>query len=402
MYALTIQLTCRDDANLERVREASRDVVAPSMAEAGCIFFDVLFDEKTPRMVRFYEAYQDRAAFEAHLEALHTQRWAEICMPHIERTSVRMPESTSEWTPPGQRKVLVFGATGKIGHEMVKLMAADSRCAEVRVLTRNPAGASAQLLKAFGSVVNVLPFDLENLAPVCGGATDAFVVAPLSDDMGNWHARIADALVAADVDHVVKVSVTGARPPESEPPPGRFPSLHWAGEEALRQRGLKTTVIRPNIFMQHFEMGTGLYEAGDDRFFLPTGETGVAFLDCRDIAAMGHALLLSPKAIPFHGGAYELTGPAALNGQQIAAILSALRNQDVTHIDGASAFEARCAELGKADWGKFVYAEAAGGWFSELHTDVFETVVGRRPTSFAAWANDRVHWFEPQRSATPG
>ena len=397
MYAVTIQLQCVDDSHIEVVRQASRKVVAPSLAEPGCLFFDVLFDESNPRLIRFYEAYRNREAFDAHLAAAHTKAWAETCMPHVERSSVRMPESTSEWRTQETHVVVVFGATGQIGQEMVKLLASDPRCLEVRALTRNPDGASGQLLKSTGKNVKVLPFDLENLAPVCEGATDAFVVAPLSDDMAHWHARIAASLKAADVGHVVKVSVTGARAPESVPPPGRFPSLHWAGEEALREQGLKTTVIRPNIFMQHFEMGTGLYEAGDRRFFLPTGKTGVAFLDCRDIAAMGHALLLSPKARPFHGEAYELTGPEALSGAQIATILSALRNDAVEHVDGESAFEARCAELGKADWGKFVYAEAAGGWFSTLYTDVFEAVVGRRPTSFAAWANDRVHWFRGTR-----
>ena len=398
MFAVTIQLHCIDDSKVEVVRQASRDVVAPSLAEPGCIFFDVLFDEKNPRLIRFYEAYNDREAFEAHLWAAHTSAWAETCMPHVERSSVRMPESISNWQIPRKHIVVVFGATGQIGHEMIKLLAADPRCEEVRALTRDPAGANGQLIQSMGANVRVLPFDLNNLAPVCDGATDAFVVAPLSDDMAQWHARVAEALKSANVQHVVKVSVTGARGPESVPPPGRFPSLHWAGEQALRGQGLQTTVIRPNIFMQHFEMGTGLYEPGETRFYLPTGNTGVAFLDCRDIAAMGHALLLSPRALPFHGGAYELTGPEALSGAQIATILSALCKEPFEQVDGESAFEGRCAALGKADWGKFVYAEAAEGWFSKLHTDVFEAIVGRRPTGFAAWANDRVHWFRGTRS----
>ena len=42
------------------------------------------------------------------------------------------------------------------------------------------------------------------------------------------------------------------------------------------------------------------------------------------------------------------------------------------HVDGEEDFVARCAELGKLDWGKFVYAEAAGGGFSEINIQVFE------------------------------
>ena len=39
-----------------------------------------------------------------------------------------------------------------------------------------------------------------------------------------------------------------------------------------------------------------MYVRGGDRVFLPIGGTGVAFLDRRDIAAFGHALLLSELA----------------------------------------------------------------------------------------------------------
>lgn len=393
MYAVTVQLRCTDTESVPLVRQASLEVVAPSRAEPGCLFFDVLFDESDPCVVRFYEAYQDRAAFDAHLAAPHTQTWVQVCMPHIDRPTIRMPESVSDRPSGGDRVVVVFGATGQIGTEMVKLLAGDPRCKEVRALSRDPESDSARLLRAFGPSVRIVPFRMDDLVPACEGATDAFVVAPLTDDMTAWHETVARALAAARVGHVVKVSVTGARPPESDPPPGRFPSLHWAGEEALRRAGLKTTVIRPTIFMQHFEMGTGLYERGDSRFYLPSGEAGVAFLDCRDIAALGHALLLSPAAVPFHEGAYELTGPEAITGAQIAGILSAIRQAPVEHVDGIPAFEARCAELGKPDWGKYVYAEAEGGWFSEVQTRVFEALVGRRPRSFAAWADDRAHGF---------
>ncbi|MFZ9889536.1 MAG: NmrA family NAD(P)-binding protein, partial [Myxococcota bacterium] len=255
--------------------------------------------------------------------------------------------------------------------------------------------ASAQRLAATATKVSLHSFTLDNLAEACAGADGAFVVAPLSDEMEAWHRSVATALSAAGVSHVVKVSVTGARPPQSEPPPGRFPSLHFAGEEALRQAGLLTTVIRPTIFMQHFEMNTGLYTRSDDRVFLPTAAAGVAFLDCRDIASFGQELLLSPAAVSFRGGAYELTGPEALTGQRIAEILTNVRERPTTHVDGKEKFEARCAELGQPDWAKFVYAEAAEGWFSTLSTEPFEAVVGRKPRSFATYADDHALWFRP-------
>lgn len=400
MYAVTISLRCSHLEALEDVKRASREVVAHSLAEPGCLFFDVLFDPEDEAVIRFYEAYRDRASFEAHLKMDHTQRWVEACMPYLNREQIRMPESESTWGSDagdvaGQRTVVVFGATGKIGVEIVKLLAADPRCQEVRALSRDPHGHKARVLRAIGPSVSVCSSSPDELDTSCAGATDAFIIAPLSDEMTAWHERAAAALKRAEVDHVVKVSVTGARGPESDPPPGRFPSLHWAGEEALRSAGLKTTVIRPTIFMQHFEMNTGMYSRGDHRLFLPTGSAGVAFLDCRDIAAFGHALIMSPAATPLHQGAYELTGPAPVTAHEMVETLSALnKGAEFVHVDGVDAFVARCAELGQPDWGQFVYAEAAEGWFSKVETDVFEQVVGRRPRSFATYASDRASWFE--------
>ena len=85
-----------------------------------------------------------------------------------------------------------------------------------------------------GKSVTVHSSSRDTLEQVCQDATDAFIIAPLTDEMVAWHEGIATALKSAHVEHVVKVSVTGAKAPESDPPPGRFPSLHWAGEEALR------------------------------------------------------------------------------------------------------------------------------------------------------------------------
>ena len=146
--------------------------------------------------------------------------------------------------------------------------------------------------------------------------------------------------------------------------------------------------------MQHFQMGIGVYEQGDHRFYIPTGATKDAFFDCRDIAAMGHGLIVNPSTTHFHGGAYELTGPTAVNGAEIAEILSHIAHQTVEHIDGLSAFEGRCAELGKSDWAKAVYIEAEEGWFSEVKSREFIEIVGREPRSFAAWADDQVYWFK--------
>ena len=95
MYAVTISFRAINEASVEQLRQACIDVVKSSLEEEKCLFFDVLFDESDPLSVRFYEAYQDREAFDWHLQTAHAQQWSKICLPLIDRSSIRMPESVS-------------------------------------------------------------------------------------------------------------------------------------------------------------------------------------------------------------------------------------------------------------------------------------------------------------------
>lgn len=95
MYAVTISMRALNKENVPSLRKASLDVVSLSLQEEGCLFFDVLFDESDPLLIRFYEAYESKEAFEAHLQAEHTQEWVKECIPLVDRSSIRMPESVS-------------------------------------------------------------------------------------------------------------------------------------------------------------------------------------------------------------------------------------------------------------------------------------------------------------------
>lgn len=52
--------------------------------EAGCLQFDVSISQVEMSTVLFYEVYQSRAAFEAHLKTPHLERFREGFSPLIE------------------------------------------------------------------------------------------------------------------------------------------------------------------------------------------------------------------------------------------------------------------------------------------------------------------------------
>ncbi len=295
--------------------------------------------------------------------------------------------------------VLVTGGTGNIGAAFVAILAADARAPLVRVGSRDPRSTGASFIRSLNpETVTPVAFDVdrqETMRAALDGVTKLFVVAPFVPDLAPWHEKVAAAAKAAGgVRFVVKSSVTGARPPTSDSPPGAVPLGHWRGEEAFRA-SFPTAVLRPNIFMQHFLTVPGLYTPRADRFYLPTGNARVSWLDARDIAAAAAALVLATPSerAPFEGGAYELSGPHAPTAGEIAALLSLSARRPIEHVDGIGAFSARCQELGVSDLAKHFYGEAAGGWFAKVDDDVFVKLLGRHTTSFTKFAMDHVASF---------
>ncbi len=291
---------------------------------------------------------------------------------------------------------LITGGTGRIGTAFVHEMAA--RGHTVRLGTRSPDGVAAQLRARFGpGVVEPVAMPIDDdaaLDAAFAGCSGALFVAPFGE-MQTWHEKMGAAAKRTGVGHLVKVSVTGARRPDTDPAPGRIPSMHFGGEEALRATGIPTTAIRPTIFAQHFlGLSPVLFSQGDDSFHLPTGDAKVAWIDCRDIASCAAAILVSDQhRAAFAGKSFELTGPTAITAADIQAILSAVAGRTIAHVDGVDAFSRRAEQLGVADTIKGIYGEAAGGWFGEVHDEEFVALTGRHTTSFAKFAFDHQGWF---------
>src|SRR5579863_8128005 len=159
--------------------------------------------------------------------------------------------------PMSEDIILVTGATGNIGTALVAHLASDPSQPIVRAATRDTQSPAAQLLRALNpATVQPIAFDANDpvsLRKACEGITDICIIAPFVADMAGWHERVMEAVKDAETcTYAVKVSVTGARSPASNPPPGRIPLGHWQGEEAVRSSSIPSTMIRPNIFMQHF------------------------------------------------------------------------------------------------------------------------------------------------------
>lgn len=94
MYAITIIMKALPGRGLELL-ELSRATIAPTRAEPGCLFFDLLRSVQQPDEIVFYEAYRSRADFDAHIQTEHVKQWQAAALPMIDRTSIRLPAHIS-------------------------------------------------------------------------------------------------------------------------------------------------------------------------------------------------------------------------------------------------------------------------------------------------------------------
>jgi quinol monooxygenase YgiN len=73
-YVVTAKWTAKEGEE-ENVLAAVRQLVEPSRAEPGSRFYQPNRDPENPRVLFFYEIYDDEDAYKAHGESEHFQRW---------------------------------------------------------------------------------------------------------------------------------------------------------------------------------------------------------------------------------------------------------------------------------------------------------------------------------------
>ena len=214
--------------------------------------------------------------------------------------------------------ITVFGATGTTGAPLVDTLLAKG--ASVRAVTSAPSKLDA--LRAKGCEAVAADFtDPAALARACDGAEKIYLVTPAHLNMRQWKANVIEAAKSAGVRHIVVATGLGASPKAGL----TFGKWHSETQELLKQSGLDWTFVQPTYFMQNL-----LWQAGNiakDAVYYDDLGGPVAWIDARDIADVAAEALTGAG----HAGkGYGLTGPEALTGEEIAAVLSEVTGRAIT------------------------------------------------------------------------
>jgi len=283
-------------------------------------------------------------------------------------------------------KVLVTGATGTVGSELVKALiqrGAGVR-AEVRALTRKqpkPGTFPGGVEIALGDLT-----DPVSVAEALKGVDELFLLN------GNVPDELTQALTAyglakkAGLKHVTYLSVFKADQFLDVP---HF-AAKFAVEEAIRTGGLPYTILRPGYFLQN-ERRLQIVLTGPGVYPVPAGNQGLAAVDVRDIAE------LAAKSLTEEGHAgktYDLVSSEMLTGPGAAATWSKVLGKKITYaghgdFDG---FEAQLRNTGMPSWIAYDLRVMFQGYVerglsnTEDQTARFAALLGHQPRTYSSFA----------------
>ena len=273
--------------------------------------------------------------------------------------------------------ILVTGATGTIGREVFRRLAAAGE--RPRAFVRDPRTARARL----GDTVDHVVGDLdrpESLETALAGVDRVFLLTRQSSRQPQQERNVIDAAARSDVRRLVKLSVFRA----DDRSPLQIARQHRDTERAVERSGLAYTHVRPVFLMQNL---LGMVHDGAIR--TAAGDGRVAMVDARDVAAVAVAALTSRR---HDGQTYTLTGPQSPSFDEVAERLSEQTGTPIRHLpvapeDVRNALERAGVERWFSEDMATLHRMLAVG-YEDLVTDDVRTATGTPPGTLAEFARD--------------
>ena len=290
-------------------------------------------------------------------------------------------------------KVLVIGATGKVGSAVVAEL--QKRGAEVRALVRKQ-NAESQLPAGVEVAIGDL-LDPVSVEKALRGVNKLYLLNAVVPD------ELTQGLIAYDLakklklQHIVYHSVFRVEHFKDVP---HFASK-LAIENTMREVDLPFTIIRPNYFFQNDATLKDLLTMSSI-YPMPLGPVGISAVDIRDIAEAAAIALTSEG---HYGKTYNLNGPEILSGPKVASIWSGLLGKEIRYPgNDMDAFEEQMRTRAPS-WSAFDIRTMFQGYLERGFVaepgdlETLTSLLGHEPRRYEDFARETVVNWQRQKAA---
>lgn len=280
------------------------------------------------------------------------------------------------------KEILITGATGSVGGELVKVFARENKkalAATTQTATNFPVGIEA---RHFDFAVP------ETFAPALENVSRVFLLRPPA--VSNVKRDVFPFLKFCrerGVEQIVFLSILGAENASYLP--------HRKIEVEIERLEIPHTFLRPSYFMQNFLTVHRDEIRDDNEIYVPAGSGETSFVDVRDVAEVAYRAFFDAAML---NRSYDLTGNRALNYDEAAQIFTRVLRRSIRYArPSALAFFWR-------NWRKSknftfalvmtaIYTTARFGKAKRVTDDV-RRLLGREPISFEKFVADHAQVWE--------
>lgn len=288
----------------------------------------------------------------------------------------------------GRKKIFVTGASGQTGIHVLKHLSSQAHAENFEVhagiYTEKQAEAE-NAVKACCPNAKAYPIDaddVESLTEAFKGVDELFIV-PTATDYKVSHARnYIRAAKHANIKFVLLLSMTGA-----EARNYLFADQFSDIEETLKRSGIENfCILRSNFYMQNLLLYKDQLKKG--QLPLPIHSGSFNPIDVDDIGKAAQRILADCHA--HKDKLYNLTGPKALNGQEMAEICSqalgtSIKWQDIPRTEARSILRQMNVPQSEAQGLIEFYDLVQKKEIKDQEKNDYKNITGEEPTSLNAF-----------------
>ena len=286
-----------------------------------------------------------------------------------------------------KQKITVFGATGKIGKQLL-LHLSQSNIPTIAV-TRNKSKA---VKVPFVEWVEADMADRDSLYQTMLDSTSVFLLSGQSKNFVIEQNHVIEIARENSVKHIVKLS-SGAADKDS---PFHIPRVHGEVEAFLKSSGIAWTMLRPNGIMQNWLGDTAAMVRQERKIYEATAGGKRAHVDLRDVAEVAFRVLTEPEK--HYNEEYLLTSDVAVNYSQIAHAIGEVIHEKVEFV--SLTIEEAKQQMELAGMPSFLidtftsYDLAQRNGQAASVTDHVKTILGKPARTLEGFVKDYVEYFK--------